>query len=45
MLADVCYYIPKDKADYDAIQARKAAEAAKVAAARRAAVDLLNNTQ
>ena len=25
-LADVCYYIPKNKADYDAIQARKAKE-------------------
>ena len=44
-LADLHYYIPKNKADYDAIQARKAAEreaAAKAAAARRANADLRN---
>ena len=46
-LADLHYYIPKNKADYNAIQAEKAAKreaAAKASAARRANADLTNST-
>ena len=50
-LADVHYYIPRNKAEYDAKQAQKAAEraarekASKAAAAQKANADLTSNSQ